>query len=95
MSLDSASRLEQMILGKALWLKLLRGLSVKGMIWENLNYKNVRLAGLFGANRDYILNRIPHISKLMVDNYEEVISHADVIVIGHADEEFEAAVKIL
>ena len=55
--------------------------------------KNVRLAGLFGANRDYILNRIPHISKLMVDNFEEVISHADVIVIGHADEEFEAAVK--
>ena len=55
--------------------------------------RNVRLAGLIGANKDYILNRIPHISKLMVDNFDEVITHADVIVIGLGDEEFKGAFK--
>ena len=29
--------------------------------------KNVNIASLVGANRDFILNRIPHISRLMVD----------------------------
>jgi GDP-mannose 6-dehydrogenase len=28
--------------------------------------RNVNLAALTGANRDYILNHIPHISRLMV-----------------------------
>jgi GDP-mannose 6-dehydrogenase len=28
--------------------------------------ENVNLAALRGANRDYILNRIPHVSRLMV-----------------------------
>jgi GDP-mannose 6-dehydrogenase len=55
--------------------------------------RNVRLAGLIGANKDYILNRIPHISKLMVDQASDVIEHADVIVIGTADDEFETALK--
>jgi GDP-mannose 6-dehydrogenase len=32
--------------------------------------KNVQVARLVGANRDFILNRIPHISKLMVENIE-------------------------
>ena len=27
---------------------------------------NVRMASIHGANREYILNHIPHISKLMV-----------------------------
>ena len=51
--------------------------------------RNIRIAGLIGANKDYILNRIPHISKLMVDLVIDVIAHADVIVIGNADQEFE------
>ena len=29
---------------------------------------HVSLASLMGANRDYILNRIPHIARLLVDN---------------------------
>ena len=55
--------------------------------------RNVRLAGLIGANKDYILNRIPHISKLMVDRADDVVEHAQVLVIGTADEEFEAVLK--
>ena len=50
--------------------------------------RNVNIASLVGANRDYILNQIPHISKLMVDSIDEVLEHADTIVIGNGDEEF-------
>ena len=41
-----------------------------------------------GANRDYILNHIPHISKLMVDDIGEVLHHAQTLVIGNSDPAF-------
>ncbi|MCG8615350.1 MAG: UDP binding domain-containing protein, partial [Desulfobacterales bacterium] len=50
--------------------------------------RNVNLAALVGANRDYILNTIPHISQMMADSMESVIEHAEVIVIGNGDKEF-------
>ena len=50
--------------------------------------RNVKIASLVGANKDYILNHIPHISKLMVDSIDEVLAHADTIVIGNGAEEF-------
>lgn len=50
--------------------------------------RNVHLASLVGANRDFILNRIPHISKLMVETTDEVLSHAQTLVIGNNDPEF-------
>jgi GDP-mannose 6-dehydrogenase len=50
--------------------------------------KNVNLASLVGANRDFILNRIPHISRLMVNGVEAILSHAETIVIGNHDPEF-------
>jgi len=49
---------------------------------------NVSMARIHGANRDYILNRVPHISRLMVSSIGEVMSHADTIVIGNAAPEF-------
>ena len=49
---------------------------------------NVRLAVIHGANRDYILNHIPHISRLMVPSVDEVLDHAGTIVIGNAAPEF-------
>ena len=57
--------------------------------------RNVKLASLVGANRDYILNRIPHISKLMVDSVEDVMSFAETIVIGTAAEEFRSVLTKL
>lgn len=51
--------------------------------------KNVQVARLVGANRDFILNRIPHISKLMVENIDEVLQHSETIVIGNKAREFE------
>jgi GDP-mannose 6-dehydrogenase len=49
---------------------------------------NVSLASIHGANRDYILNHIPHISRLMVPSIDEVLGHAGTIVIGNAAPEF-------
>lgn len=56
---------------------------------------NVNLASLVGANRDYILNQIPHISKLMVDSIDEILAHADTLVIGNGDREFSSIVERL
>lgn len=52
--------------------------------------KNVNLAALTGANQDYILNHIPHISKLMVNNMQDVLDFADTIVIGNGAAEFKS-----
>ena len=50
--------------------------------------KNVSLASLTGANRDYILNHIPHISRLMVPDMQQVLEHGQTIVIGNGAAEF-------
>jgi GDP-mannose 6-dehydrogenase len=50
--------------------------------------KNVNLASLVGANRNFILNHIPHISKLMVADAAAVLKHAETVVIGNNDPEF-------
>ena len=50
--------------------------------------KNVSLAALTGANRDYILNHIPHISRLMVDSIKAAVDHADLIIVGNKAPEF-------
>lgn len=50
--------------------------------------RNVNIASLMGANRDYIMNRIPHISKLMMTTMDGVLDHADTVVIGNNDPEF-------
>jgi GDP-mannose 6-dehydrogenase len=50
--------------------------------------ENVNIARLIGANKDYILNRIPHISKHMVETMDEVLQSSDTIVIGNGSEEF-------
>lgn len=50
--------------------------------------RNVNLATLVGANKEYILKQIPHISALMLDTPEAVLEHAEVIVIGNNAAEF-------
>jgi GDP-mannose 6-dehydrogenase len=50
--------------------------------------RNVALASVHGANRDYILNRIPHISRLMLPRLDDVLRHAETIVVGSSAEEF-------
>jgi len=50
--------------------------------------RNVKLASLVGANRDYILNHIPHIGRLLVDDPAELFAKSDVVVIATAEKEF-------
>lgn len=50
--------------------------------------RDVSVARLFGANKEYIEREIPHISQLMRDSIDQVLEGADVIVIGNKAEEF-------
>jgi len=50
--------------------------------------RNVNISALTGANREFILNRIPHIARLMVPRIEDVLAWAETIVIGNNDPEF-------
>jgi GDP-mannose 6-dehydrogenase len=54
--------------------------------------RNVNVAALTGANRDYILNHIPHISRIMSDSIEQVMDFAEVLVVGNGAAEFREAV---
>jgi GDP-mannose 6-dehydrogenase len=57
--------------------------------------RNVNLAALTGANQDYILNMIPHISKLMMTSMNGVLDFADTIVIGNGAAEFKEVPNML
>lgn len=51
--------------------------------------KSVSIAKLKGANKQYILQHIPHVSDLLDDYLPSVISHGDVIIIGNNADEFQ------
>jgi len=53
--------------------------------------RNVSIARLVGANRDYINKQIPHLSSLLRESIDEVLDVSDVIVVGNAAPEFAAA----
>ncbi len=50
--------------------------------------RDVSLARLFGANKEYIEREIPHISQLMRDSLQEVLEDSDVLIIGNEAPEF-------
>ena len=50
--------------------------------------RDVSLAQLFGANKEYIERQIPHIAQLMRTNIGEVLEFAEVLVVGNKSEEF-------
>ena len=54
--------------------------------------KNVSMAKLVGANKDYIVKQIPHLSSLLCNTIDEVIEGSDVIVVGNQAPEFAQAV---
>jgi GDP-mannose 6-dehydrogenase len=54
--------------------------------------RNVSMARLMGANKEYIEGQIPHLSRHLCDSVDEVIARSDVIVIGNAAPEFSDAV---
>jgi hypothetical protein len=36
---------------------------------------------IYGSNRDYILNTIPHIGKLLIDSFEELAGWAEHLIV--------------
>ena len=55
--------------------------------------RHVSVARLVGANKEYIETTVPHIASLMCDDIDEVIDHAEVVVIGNADPDFAGIVS--
>ena len=49
--------------------------------------RNVSISRLMGANRRYIEEEIPHIASVMCDSVEELLAHADVIIVGNKSDE--------
>jgi GDP-mannose 6-dehydrogenase len=54
--------------------------------------RNVSLARLVGANKEYIETQIPHLSSLLCDTIDQVVTGSDVLVVGNPDPEFADAV---
>ncbi len=55
--------------------------------------KNVRIASLVGANKDYILNHVPHIARLMTDTIDDLLAHGELVIVGNNDPAFLAALQ--
>jgi len=54
--------------------------------------RNVSLARLVGANKQYIDDQIPHLSRHLCESIDDVIARSEVLVIGNASPEFPGAV---
>lgn len=50
--------------------------------------RDVSLARLAGANKEYIEREIPHISQLMRGSVDEVLADAEIVIIGNKADEF-------
>lgn len=50
---------------------------------------NVNVSKLLGSNLSYIEQEIPHLSRLMRDRVEDVVEHAEVILVANREPQFE------
>jgi GDP-mannose 6-dehydrogenase len=50
--------------------------------------RNVSLARLVGANKEYVDKQIPHLSSLLCNTVDEVVEQSEVIVVGNGSAEF-------
>lgn len=57
--------------------------------------RDVSLARLVGANKEYIEREIPHISRLMRDTIDGVLTDSEIIIIGNQAEEFRSVAERL
>jgi GDP-mannose 6-dehydrogenase len=55
----------------------------------------LNLAALTGANRDYILNVLPHLNELLVGTLEEALQGSELVVVGNNAPEFSKLAELL
>ncbi|OFY70996.1 MAG: GDP-mannose dehydrogenase [Bacteroidetes bacterium RIFCSPLOWO2_12_FULL_37_12] len=72
-------------------IEMLIGKNYKVRIYDN----NVFLAKLLGKNKEFIEQRIPHISKHILKKMEDVIKGSDIILIGNKSPEFSKALHLI
>ncbi len=56
---------------------------------------NVRLGNLVGANREFIMEHLPHIANILTESIDEVMNHAKTVVVSNADKSFMSVVERL
>jgi GDP-mannose 6-dehydrogenase len=56
---------------------------------------NVNLSKLIGSNKSYIEREIPHVSLLMRSSIQEVLDHAEILIIANEGPGFREALKAL
>lgn len=54
--------------------------------------ENVSVSHLLGANRAYVDEHLPHLGRLLTDDLDEALEHAEVCVIGNSDRAIHRAV---
>lgn len=57
--------------------------------------REVELARLYGANREYIEHEIPHIAKLLKNSVKSVLDESNVLVVGKRDPEYLTVIDTL
>jgi len=55
--------------------------------------RNVNLAKLFGANKEYINEKIPHIASIMIESPEQLLRESEILIIGNKSDEFAEILK--
>src|SRR6185312_9112728 len=53
--------------------------------------RNVSIARLVGANKDYINTQIPHLSSLLTESLDDLLDRSEVLVVGNHAPEFAEA----
>jgi len=66
---------------------IVEGLLAKG-VHVAIYDRCISLAGLVGANREYLSKHLPHITSLLRPSLDEVVDGAEVLVVGNSDPEF-------
>jgi GDP-mannose 6-dehydrogenase len=74
--------------------RLVEALIGKGLDVRVLD-RNVSIARLVGANRQYIETEIPHIASLLCDDLADLAVHAEVAVIGSQSDEARQLLRLL
>jgi GDP-mannose 6-dehydrogenase len=54
----------------------------------------ISMTRLVGANKKYIEKEIPHISSLLVTDFDAIVGHSDILVIGNGAPEFDRVAEI-